>query len=796
MVNFIEKAESVGFDGIQALEVLHRLHTIDYGSRRAGLKAAKDSGEYHPLFFLDYICIVGRPLKAITRASDRFFDNVTVTLKDWHLPYAEKHHYKMHFDLKNRTFRVATAATRETWYIVMHPIVAPVLELEASRRKLLERQAKSSRSSALLNHHAQAMASHIKHVFLSGELFGERVEASWGLNSTLSQKLTCNKWTTFQERFMESWPEHLARHSYDAFWAENEPVFHAYDYGANIEIEVSEGVQTLGRETRLRPREDSDDEADDDAGGDERSAAGGDESQPRSVGGEGQSEGGQSEGGQTEGGRSVGGAQAEWPLEPKSTPNGLYSDGLTQLATELDQKYELDHISSISYALAVDLNCVDADDADQKSAVCLLADRNMVQREYGSSRSTSGMTFYPLAFHPAYGNFTSPGPPRFLRDHVFAVMKDNMSFQNDGADVLSCDYFQGYSNIKRSIRYNPEDLLVTQGIATAALTLPESAAKGSARVRAIQQRLLRRMQGSATPNDPDASRPFARERQRIQHAVAESEFAFRMEQVISLDVARLTPSRRNLRTILRPIFQLMRFYLQETSHYTHLLRCFRPTVFPQILGSFARVFELGLEEMLRRFRAQGSQGLGVALSEGVAALDRLGHYCFTGSSKALASSVLGPLKTMESLKKGAWPYLDPQLLDLRQGEGRLDGMRWPRTKKGRPIFLHVASLSFHYGPEVGASRHSLIWFRDLGAKSIGGPEGAGQFLEEVFRDLWQPEMVAFVSHQVRRQVGQGGDAVDSEVARGGLERRQRQRTLVETWKKSEHPFSWASFEPI
>lgn len=200
-------------------------------------------------------------------------------------------------------------------------------------------------------------------------------------------------------------------------------------------------------------------------------------------------------------------------------------------------------------------------------------------------------------------------------------------------------------------------LLVTQGIATAALTLPESATKGSARVRAIQQRLLRRMQGSATPDDPEASRPFARERQRIQHAVAESEFAFRMEQVISLDVARLTPSRRNLRTILRPIFKLMRFYLQETQYYTHLLRCFRPMVFPQILGSFARVFDLALGEMLRRFRAQGPQGLGVALSEGVAALDRLGHYCFTGSSKALAGSVLGPLKTMGSLKKGAWPYL-------------------------------------------------------------------------------------------------------------------------------------------
>lgn len=109
--------------------------------------------------------------------------------------------------------------------------------------------------------------------------------------------------------------------------------------------------------------------------------------------------------------------------------------------TELDSRYDLDNVSSISYALAVDLNCVDADDPEEKSAVCLLPDRNMVQREYGSSRSTSGMTFYPLGFNMAVGNFTSPSPPRFLQDHVVVVMKDNMSFQNDCADVLSCDYF-------------------------------------------------------------------------------------------------------------------------------------------------------------------------------------------------------------------------------------------------------------------------------------------------------------------------------------------------------------------
>lgn len=48
-------------------------------------------------------------------------------------------------------------------------------------------------------------------------------------------------------------------------------------------------------------------------------------------------------------------AQDEWLLDPNSSPDGLYSDELTQLATELDQRYEFDHISSISYALMVDL---------------------------------------------------------------------------------------------------------------------------------------------------------------------------------------------------------------------------------------------------------------------------------------------------------------------------------------------------------------------------------------------------------------------------------------------------------
>jgi hypothetical protein len=444
----------------------------------------------------------------------------------------------------------------------------------------------------------------------------------------------------------------------------------------------------------------------------------------------------------------------------------------------------LDNLSSISYALAVDLHClhVSPSDPDEKTALCLLADQNLVRREYVSARGASGLTFYPMAFHPAYGNFTSPGPPAFLRDHVLAVMQDNMSFQNDGADVLSCEFFQAYSNIKRSIRYNPEDLLVTQGIATAALTLPASDTHSTGRVRAKQQRLLGQLQGEKTPADPDASKPFARERQRIQHALDKSEFAYRMEQVVSIDVAHLVPGRRNLRTVLRPIFQLMRFYLQETPHYIHILRAFRPQIFPQVLGSFARVFELATDEMLLRYRAQGSTGLGLALAEGVAALDRLGHYCFTGSPQVLMSSVLKPLGTMDSLQRGGWPFLDPDLLDLRQGEGTLDVAKWPRGKDGRPVFMHVASLAFHYGPEIAASRHSLVWFRDLGGKSINGPASATRFLEELFCDLWIPQMVAFVSHQLRRRASQD-QALPLQVL-------QEQRSLIEAWACSPAPFSW------
>jgi hypothetical protein len=136
----------------------------------------------------------------------------------------------------------------------------------------------------------------------------------------------------------------------DSFWKENEPVLHALDYGANIEIGVSDGVASLTPETRLRPEEDdrSDGEVDTRAGGHEAGT---------------QADG--FSGSQAPTGTAQG--------TPHGSPlNGSSLDDDLELATELDLKYNLDNISSISYAVAVDLHCVD----EERSPWCLLADRN------------------------------------------------------------------------------------------------------------------------------------------------------------------------------------------------------------------------------------------------------------------------------------------------------------------------------------------------------------------------------------------------------------------------------------
>ncbi|KAL6405471.1 hypothetical protein AUP68_11227 [Ilyonectria robusta] len=442
----------------------------------------------------------------------------------------------MPFDLTDRTFRLATGATREIWFLVMHsvrPAATGRPHRDASRH-----------GSAVAKHHAEPLASYIKSVFLTGELLGEGIEPSWALGGQQSQTITYNKWTAFQEIFMEGWADFVAQNAHEPFWVDNQLAFHAYDYGANLEIDVTEHVQTLEREARIRPDEDeeeeyeedtcetcgSEDEHNDDLFRSEPSRSTRIESPCLFIQSQANARGNQSASFE-----SIPDRQRTPSSQPEDQ-DALYSPGLRELRAELEQKYNLDHLESVSYALAVNLNCTAAADTpspDSGETVCLLADRNCLAKEYATYRD---YTFYPLGFHPAYGNFSSPEPPAFLKNNLLAIMKDNMSFQNEGADVLSFGFFQAYSNIKRSIRHRASDLLATQGSATAALTAPSPDVEALARVKAKRQRLLSRLRGQLTPDNPDASTPFARERQRIEAAVAEEEFSFRFEQVVSVHV--------------------------------------------------------------------------------------------------------------------------------------------------------------------------------------------------------------------------------------------------------------------
>jgi hypothetical protein len=781
--SFVWKTRSAGFDGVQALEMIHRRYTIDYASRKAGSKPASSDDVYYPVFHLDMLSAVGRPLRPIASRSERIFDNVTVTFQRWGAQYSSKHTTSsLTFDLAGRTFRFATGATREVWFIVMHPLQTPIRKLPQTTKERRQRGDASAQRSAMERHHAEVMASYIKDQFLDGELLGEGIEPSWKLDGSQSQTISYNKWATFQELFMEGWPAFAAQYAHDPFWVENEPAFHAYDHGANTFLEISDALPGLPRETRLRSDEDSED-SEEESGGDESSSRGSDDDGVDS-GRTGRS-GRRSLGSET---AARGRRNASGDGDDNSEPDPqLFGGAIQELRSELEQKYQLENIDRFSYALAVDINCLDA---TEQTPVCLLADRKKVAGEYGNRRD---FTFYPLAFHPRYGNYSSTRPPAFL-SHLCAIMRENASYKNEGADVVSFGYFQAYSNIKRVIRHRPEDLLATKGIATAALTLPPAEANAMAHARDKQQRLLSQLRGDRTPGTPETSTPFARERQRLEAAIDKGEFAFRMEQVVTVVVSRLLREHLTFATVLQPIFQLMRFFLVETGSYIPTLRRFQPSMFPATLGSFARVFELAFREMQGRFHASSDNGLGVALSEGIAALDRLGNFCFTGDARVLPTTVLGPLGTTESLHKAAWPFISPDMLDLREKQGLINAEKWPRDSNRQPILMHIASLAFHYGQAVAASRQSHLRFGEMGSGDIRHLSSAVRFMEEVFQELWIPQTVSFVAYQLRRRINQGRRG---QVGSGDqTEQLNAANAVVDKWVGCNEPFSWkCAFPP-
>ena len=130
-------------------------------------------------------------------------------------------------------------------------------------------------------------------------------------------------------------------------------------------------------------------------------------------------------------------------------------------------------------------------------------------------------------------------------------------------------------------------------------------------------------------------------------------YAFRMEQILAVHVGRLARPLRSFSAVLQPILHLMRFFLHEPEQYSHLLRSFRPMIFPGILKAFTYLFDVALGGLRECIDARGSQGTTVAQAEGVIALDRLDSYCFIGFPRSLMGSVMKPLGTIDSLASGA-----------------------------------------------------------------------------------------------------------------------------------------------
>lgn len=133
-------------------------------------------------------------MKPIVHFSDQFFENVTISFQNWAAPYRAKHvEGGIGFDLRYRTFRIASGSSRESWFIVMHPGLA-ITDIDQSRADMEA----FIRNSALEERHARFLADYIKPVFLSEELVGEGIEAAWRLGQTRSENITFNKWTQLQ----------------------------------------------------------------------------------------------------------------------------------------------------------------------------------------------------------------------------------------------------------------------------------------------------------------------------------------------------------------------------------------------------------------------------------------------------------------------------------------------------------------------------------------------------------------------------------------------------------------------
>ncbi|KAG5952291.1 hypothetical protein E4U57_006251 [Claviceps arundinis] len=716
--------EVASWPASRVLSKLQQRRTMDWGNEA---KPASLEFNYYPDFRINTFRIVGQPLHPVVRHSSIVDRYVTISRSHWQAPYSLRHATNtLPFELNERTFRFASGPEKQIWFIVLHPVQADTPEAPESRRSPVER-------STIRSDRAQALSTYVNGLLLRPELHA--------LNRTVSLK----HWRLVQQTFMEDWPSFVESHGHDKFWKNNHPAFHVLDHGddtlfetphniADIPMEVTLDDNTEVRDTG-RIGDISDDEDPEPEG-----------SRPRASG-----------------------VRNEMP----------YTGELGLLKQKLEVMYDLSYIDQVSYTIGAVINCLKppVGETGNQVPMCLLADRSGVCATYGLASTANdcqpAAEFHPLGFHPRYGNFVGSRPPGFI-EPLYKILKANVYAQNDCEHVLDFEAFRGYS-------YAIEDAVrdtVTQGRCGAALTLsPSVRCRSSASVRNNHRQLMQKL--------PSCRLREAKE--SIAASIDQSKFGYRMDQVVTVRVSRLLPQHQSFGTILRPVFQFMRFFVCRPDRYCTILRAFEPSRFPQILCGFAQFFEIFFLEMEKRYVESSDTGLPPSSCEATAILNRLAEFCFTGDPTVLRHAVLEALETLLSIETSGWPFFSRNLLDLRDGMGVLHMKKWPFLKDPLevslkpPILLHVADLGFHFGWRVAADQHSQMWLQNWKC-----PVDV-KFLRKAFRDIWIPEMVAAVAQRVRFQLNRA-----STLGRLNAAQMQDAETISTTllsWESEEDPFN-------
>ncbi|KAL6886041.1 hypothetical protein GGI43DRAFT_388762, partial [Trichoderma evansii] len=709
---FRRRVEQTISSAPDAIKFIQRQHSVNYASQSRKVNGGDGDApdQLRPRFFLDFLAIVGKPNEAVSKATDSHpLSTISISFKDWAAPYSGKHlSAALPFSLTGRTFKIGADGLGMTWFIVVAPDprgatfgdeprgdegedTSSEPDLPNGRQKPQNARGAGPgerakpKGTALKSWRAKTFVEYF-HKCVSSTILGRGIEESWRLWGQETAQISLTDWADLQRALVSGWDELVVEISaQDRFWAGTQLAFHAYGYGGNAFIDIGNSPPVPELE---RTRRDDDDDGDDNAynanndhdndvednEGNGNNNCGDNNSGVDSGNISGMQDhiatarsrsptGSRWEDEHSQDGRERGATISGSPVnigEGRTTPErdadggaarlihyAETAPGLRQLGSTINSIFNLDAVDSIAYALAADINCL----SDGEPS-CLLADFKEVDDQY-KDRKLANLTHYSLGFNPRYGNFTSSLPPDFI-DDVLRTVCSNMSCENDNADIITAGYFQAYSNIKKTVRFNPQDLLASQAIATAALCLPTSGPGITPAAKRTQQKLLDQLTGENSPEARFRTIPFAREASRLEQCIEEGEYAFRMEQVITVSVSQLLPEHRTMPMVLRPMTQLISFFLTAQKEYTQVLRVFDPEAFPGVLCAYAKLFELIAASMLAQFNHGGKTGLTVELGEAMAAVDRLGSFCFTGDKRVLPSTTFRYLGTMESIKNHAF----------------------------------------------------------------------------------------------------------------------------------------------